>query len=816
MKVKIYKVETLATIDEGSEINCVDLRFAMKIGLLFIPTSCVAFAAGSTNIVLAGESKEQVKAMLEHNEAKAEINLGRVVIVKNLGVDVLIGEPGKVDNNMTTHPNKRMIEIGIKTGQPMLFPYYHDKGGGTVHHCKAVQKEVVYPQQSLRVELPANIQNESYVKISPQHPLYHGWILGGLKKVNKDGSIFIKNVGNRIAHISKNEHFATIYPCKSVDLEELSSETYVTKIYDLNRKDLTHLIPNSCQDFENKDNFLDQIILDPDDVLVSKWKKRFLNVCTRFSHIITPRPGRYNGFYGRIDNSINFTSTPPPSVKAYLPKYNHDMLTVMAEKMDKLEEWGVLKKPEDIGVVPEFVLPSMLMPKTEKGEWRLVTDFTPLNIHIKKLETVSPTIKEAKEKLAKYKYHIQLDLSNYFYQGGMKIEDCQYLATPHPFKGLRVYVCEPQGLKNASEHAYERLGLVYGDMCAAEKMTRMADGLYVLADTLHDLEDNFIEVLSRAELCGFTVKPSKLIITPHRTTIFGWEKIGSSWRPTSHVISPLIKASPPSTVKQARSWIGSFKQLTECIPRYAVLLGPLEKVLASRASAERVEWDQSLLSSFQKCKQALNDIKTVFVPKPTDILHTWSDYSASEKAVGGRLEIHRKENGVVKKLLGGHFSCRVNKHQKQWYACEGEALAVRLVLEHFLPYIRENKNQTIHHTDNQPVVQAWRKSKTGAFSTSARISAFLSGVSTMNVEIIHTPGREMKSSDYNSRHPEECADKKCQICKLELTGNNISKITVNDVDKGTVKMPFHPRSAWLKAQHNDKTHQELEKLLRTS
>ena len=184
------------------------------------------------------------------------------------------------------------------------------------------------------------------------------------------------------------------------------------------------------------------------------------------------------------------------------------------------------------------------------------------------------------------------------------------------------------------------------------------------------------------------------------------------------------------------------------------------------------------------------------------------------------LKYTERKMELSKSCWGGHFSCRVNKHQKQWYACEGKALAVRLVLEHFLPYIRENKNQTIHHTVNQPVIQAWRKSKTGAFSTSARISAFLSGVSTMNVEIIHTPGREMKSSDYNSRHPEECADKKCQICKfayqLELTGDNISKITVNDVDKGTVKMPFHQRSAWLKAQRNDKTHQELEKLLRTT
>ena len=52
---------------------------------------------------------------------------------------------------------------------------------------------------------------------------------------------------------------------------------------------------------------------------------------------------------------------------------------------------------------------------------RLVTDFTALNIHIKKLETTGATIEEAKEKLAKYRYHIQLDLSNYFYQGGMKI-----------------------------------------------------------------------------------------------------------------------------------------------------------------------------------------------------------------------------------------------------------------------------------------------------------------------------------------------------------------------------------------------------------
>ena len=52
----------------------------------------------------------------------------------------------------------------------------------------------------------------------------------------------------------------------------------------------------------------------------------------------------------------------------------------------------------------------------------------------KKLPTVSPNINEAKQKLAKYKYHVFLDLSNYYYQGGIKVEDSQYLATIHPFK----------------------------------------------------------------------------------------------------------------------------------------------------------------------------------------------------------------------------------------------------------------------------------------------------------------------------------------------------------------------------------------------
>ena len=230
---------------------------------------------------------------------------------------------------------------------------------------------------------------------------------------------------------------------------------------------------------------------------------------------------------------------------------------------------------------------------------------------------------------------------------------------------VRVYTCEPQGLKNASEHDYEKLARIYGDLCGEEKMTRMADGLFILGETLEDLEANFIEVLSRARLCGLTFKPSKVVIAPVNTFIFGWKKVGDGWKPTSHTTSPLTKADPPITVKQLRSWLGSYKQLTNCISHYATLLGPLEDIIGNRASAERITWTAELVKAFNKAKDSLKDIGTIFVPKPTDVLHTYSDYSAASKAVGGRLEIHRPDkDGSVQKLLGGHFSCRVSKHQK--------------------------------------------------------------------------------------------------------------------------------------------------------
>ena len=541
----------------------------------------------------------------------------------------------------------------------------------------------------------------------------------------------------------------------------------------------------------------------------------------RFQSLFTPQPGKYCGDKGYIDNKLQFASLPPPNARTRVPNYSPSMNAILAEKMDLLETWGVLIEPEKIGVSVEFVSPSLLVPKPEKGEYRVVTDFSSLNVYLKKVPCTSATMAQAKARIARSQYVIHLDLSNYFFQNGLQKSDVKYLGTIHPFKGLRVYTCDPQGLKGASERCYEKLLRIFGDMVQEGKLAQMADGLHVLGDTVLDLARNYTEVLSRAHSCRLTFKPSKVFICPKNIKLFGWELRDNVWHPSTHTTSALVHAPQPSTIKQMRSFLGSFKQLSASLPNYAVALHKLEQLVAGKPSAERILWTDELLEAFSAAKALASNPQGIAEPRPQDKLFTYSDYSAETRAVGGRLVIERTQaDGTIQTLAGGFFSVVLDHHKQRWLPCEGEAAGIRLVLEHYQNYIRESDHTTVHFTDSLPCVFAWRRCMKGAFSSSARISTFLTGLSVLPVELRHKPGKEMFSSDYASRHPISCLDKKCQICRFahdwqQIGDNaiNIRSISVDDIKNGRNVMPMIQANVWRNMQMGDPVHSKLLQLI---
>ena len=810
-------------VDEGSEINCMSYDIALRNAVPIVETPCKAVGAGKSPMNVIGMTKHDIIVDVIGGRVPAQINLGQMIVIQNLGTDVLLGQPAKVDNEIVTFPHKKSIQFKDNHGliHSVSYPIKNDDKLNLHQVVKVSSSQTLYPGEHFIYKLPSQFSNQRKVMIT-QRPSSISWIRSRILNVDSDKCIVVSNDTNVPIFLKKHEHIADIRSVKqeSAEVYNVSEEPgNITKIVAIPVNDYKHL--EHFSDWDHSENFIDDVKIDPDNVMDKHWKDKFWHLCQDYSDIINYRPSRYNGYYGDVSTSIDFASIPPPTNKVHSPKYSDKMKEILAQKMDQLEEWHVLAKPEDLGIIPVFVSPSMLTPKEEKDQWRLITDFSSLNTHIKKMPSFAPTIEETKLQIAKFRYIATLDLSNYYYQHGLRIEDCQYLATPHPFKGLRVYTVKPQGLKNSSEIAYERLSRVYGDLCQEGKMARQADGLYVGGDSLEELFQNLGEVFERTRKSNLTLKPSKVIIAPQRLVLFGWVKNKQGWEPTEHTVTPLSRAEPPSTVKQLRGFLGAIKQLSSCIENYGVILSPLEKVVAGKGSAEKITWTDELLKGFDKAKNSLKNIRTIYTPKPDDTLHTFSDWSQSHGAAGGRLEVHRmKDDGTIDKLHGGFYSAKVSNWQQRWLPCEAECLSARLVLQHFKTQIQCSNNPVIHHTDSMPTFQAWKKAKTGAFSSSARIATFLTEIADLNVEFVHTPGKNMNYSDYSSRHAAVCHEKNCQICSfisdLVFVGDNVVRnINVEDINKGIVQMPFTQQNAWKHAQFGDKTLVTLRELIKT-
>ena len=121
-----------------------------------------------------------------------------MVVVSNLGVDLLVGEPGKVDNMIVTIPHKRIIEVKDLNNKTVRLPYSPKLATTNCNFtpCKAIKSEIIYPGASITYDLPMELRTVSYVNISPRKVSQPPWIESKNVKVDETGTIAIENKTN--------------------------------------------------------------------------------------------------------------------------------------------------------------------------------------------------------------------------------------------------------------------------------------------------------------------------------------------------------------------------------------------------------------------------------------------------------------------------------------------------------------------------------------------------------------------------------------------------------------------------------------------
>ena len=228
--------------------------------------------------------------------------------------------------------------------------------------------------------------------------------------------------------------------------------------------------------------------------------------------------------------------------------------------------------------------------------------------------------------------------------------------------------------------------------------------------------------------------------------------------------------------------------LSRVIKNSSGLLSLLENAVAGSESKDTILWTEELNSAFTSAQNALSTNRSIALPRPNDQLWIVTDGALKTCGLGATLYINRND----KLLLAGFFSAKLRQTQRQWLPCEIEALSIAASIKHFSPYIIQSLSTACVLTDSKPCVQAFEKLCRGEFSSSPRVSTFLSTASRFQVSIRHVSGLAILPSDYSSRNAPNCDNLACQICNfIHLQEECVVRhVTTADILNGAVKLPF--------------------------
>ena len=517
----------------------------------------------------------------------------------------------------------------------------------------------------------------------------------------------------------------------------------------------------------------------------------------------------YNGFFGKHKCKLNWaTSERPLANKVRVPSYDHGLKSLQQDLMDDLTDQGVLLVPQEHNISVQAVCPSFIQRKQRarnkpkqaltKADVRLLINFGPVNEKIKPVPCHVPKTDDVLIMIGRWKYIIQLDLYNGYFQNHMSEDAIPWLGVQTPFGGLRVLSRSGQGLMGMAEEFDELTAKVLKQEMQDGICAKIVDDVVVGGKTKEEAAINYIRVLGKLHDANLKVTPEKTVIFPKSTEMLGWIwEEGGRLKANPHRTLALsnTRIEDIKTVQDMRSWFGLFKTLHIATPDISNILSPFEKAVAGKESKDDFEWTHELESKFRHAKEHINKLVTLYLPSPDDQLVLETD--ASQGGIGHILYALRDG----KKLTVRIHSTKLPEKCKKWSPCENEALALAVGVDKEYDIIRESHHPLQIRPDSKPVHEAVKLVNQGKFSTSARMSSFLTNINRTRIESRHISGKAKLNpfSDIQSRVVPECNIEGCSIHKF------IDEAIDSIVDEGAKNCRiestgFSNRVSWLNSQ----------------
>ena len=342
------------------------------------------------------------------------------------------------------------------------------------------------------------------------------------------------------------------------------------------------------------------------------------------------------------------------------------------------------------------------------------------------------------------------------------------------------------------------------------KCAKIVDDVVIGGETKVEAARNYFAVLDKLNKANLKVTPEKTKIFPKTTEILGWTwEEGGRLKANKHRTLALAntKFEDIKTVNDMRSWVGLFKTLHILTPQISKVLSPFEQATGGgKQSKDPFEWTHELEVKFREAKDHINKLVTLYLPSPNDVLLLETD--ASKGGIGHVL--YAIKDG--QKLTVRIHSTKLPEKCIKWSPCDLEALALAVGVDKEYDIIRESRHPLQVRPDNKTVHEAIKLINEGKFSTSARISSFLTNIN--RTPIISGKAKLNPFSDLQSRAPPDCTEG-CSVHKFinEAIDAVVDEGAKNCKIDSNISVGFSNRSSWLQSQQSNQACNIVKKLL---
>lgn len=390
----------------------------------------------------------------------------------------------------------------------------------------------------------------------------------------------------------------------------------------------------------------------------------------------------------------------------------------------------------------------VMVPK-KNGDWRLCSDYRPVNGVTKKDSYPLPRIDESLDLVSGSTWFSSLDLRSGYYQVPLSPE-----ARPKTAfctgRGLWQFKVLSFGLCNAPATFARLMDKVLADIPRQQCLVYL-DDILVHGSSFEAALGSLRQVLERIRAAGLKLHPEKCHFVQREVSFLGHKVGGKGIGTMEEKVRAVTDWPTPINQKQLKSFLGLASYYRRFVRGFSCTAAPLYQLLQKDRD---FVWTEQCQGAFNSLQCALSEAPVLAPADPT--LPFILDSDASGVGVGGVLS----QVGPEGEKVVAYFNRAFNKAERRYCVTRRELLAVVLSIRHFkyylcgLPFMVRTDHSALQW------LMTFREPE-------GQVARWLEELQAYHFNVKHRAGAGHTNADALSRRP--CAADGCSYCERRET-----------------------------------------------